>query len=41
MSKSAEEVTSMNESNGVFEIVTGKNETEEHVFSVIVKPDFF
>jgi hypothetical protein len=30
----------MNTKNGVFEIVTGKNEREEHVFSVIVKRSY-
>ncbi|MCP4431059.1 MAG: hypothetical protein GY806_08795, partial [Gammaproteobacteria bacterium] len=37
MNKSLEKAASTDENNGVFEIVTGKNEKDEHVFSVIVK----
>jgi hypothetical protein len=37
MSGTVKRMALLNESNGVFQIVTGKNESEEHIFSVVVK----
>ncbi len=37
MNQLSKKIGSMSTGNGVFEIVTGKNERDEHVFSVIVK----
>jgi hypothetical protein len=37
MSGTENRMALLNESNGVFQIVTGKNVSEEHIFSVVVK----